>query len=195
MASRAQQQNPFTPLNAVTGIAGILFGIIVGYIIGAGQGQPVITPAAAAPAAQEAQATVVNEGELQAYKNILASDPKNLQANLTLANKLYDAGRYGEAIPYYEQAAAIDGKNVNISTDLGTALFYVGRVDDAVVQLEKSLAIDPKHGQTLFNLGIVRRDGKKDAKGAVEAWERLLSVAPDYPEADRVRTLIAQSRT
>src|SRR5262245_61448865 len=185
------QPNPFTPLNAITGIAGILFGIIVGYIIGAGQLQPVPSTAPAQPA----QAAVVTDAELQAYRNVLAADPRNLQANVALANKLYDAGRYAEAIPYYEQAVTIDMKDANLSTDLATALFYVGRVDDALAQLEKSLAIDPKHAQTLFNLGIVRRDGKKDAKGAVEAWERLLAVAPGYAEADRVRALIAQART
>ena len=111
-----------------------------------------------------------------------------------LANKLYDAGRYAEAIPYYQQAFALDAKNVNVSTDLGTALFYAGRTDEALTQFDTSLAIDPSHAQTLFNLGIVRRDGKKDSRGAVEAWERLLNVAPDYPQADRVRTLIAQAK-
>ena len=68
------------------------------------------------------------------------------------------------------------------------------QLDDALKQLETSLAIDPKHAQSLFNLGIVRRDGRKDAKGAVEAWTRLLEVAPDYPEAARVRTLIQETK-
>src|SRR5262249_2128541 len=113
------QPNPFTPLNAITGIAGILFGIIVGYIIAAGQLQP--APTAAPAPAQPAQASVVTDAELQAYRNVLAADPRNLQANVALANKLYDAGRYAEAIPYYEQAVTIDMKDANLSTDLATA--------------------------------------------------------------------------
>jgi cytochrome c-type biogenesis protein CcmH/NrfG len=194
-----QNQNAFSALNAVTGIAGVLLGVIVGYIIGVGQAAPGAATSAAAsvtPAAPSTPAvsTVVNEAELQAYRDILASDPKNVKAAVELANKLYDAGRYAEAIPYYQQAVALDPKNANANTDLGTALYYAGRPDDALVQLGKSLEVDPKHGQTLYNIGIIKRDAKKDPKGAVEAWERLLRVNPDYPDAARVRTLIAETK-
>jgi tetratricopeptide (TPR) repeat protein len=197
---RTQQRNSFSALTAVTGVAGILFGVIVGYILGAGQAGPSLQVAGAAPAPVQAaapagQATaLVTDAELQAYRDILARDPKNVKAATDLGNKLYDAGRYAEAIPYYQQAYTIDPKNVSVSTDLGTALYYAGRADDALAQLERSLEADPTHAQTLFNIGIVKRDGKKDGKGAVEAWQRLLEVAPNYPEAARVRSLIAETK-
>jgi Tfp pilus assembly protein PilF len=192
------RENSFTALNAVTGIAGVLLGVIVGYIIGANQGpgMPSLTSSpAAAPAAESAPATAVaNDAELQAYRDILKNDPKNLQATVQLANKLYDAGRYAEAIPYYQQAVQLNPKDANVSTDFGTALYYAGRTDEALAQLEKSIAVDPSHGQTLFNIGIIKRDGKKDPKGAVEAWQRLLQVDPNYPEAARVRALISETK-
>jgi tetratricopeptide (TPR) repeat protein len=192
---RRQQRDSVTAFTAVTGVAGVLFGVIVGYMLGVNQG----TAGAAAPvAAQTAVAApaagVVNEQELQAYRNVLASDPKNVRANVEIANRLYDAGRYGEAIAYYQQAVTLDPKDVNVSTDYATALYYAGRVDEALAQFDKSLSIDPKHGQTLFNLGIVRRDGKHDLKGAAEAWERLLAANPNYPDSARVRTMIEESR-
>jgi cytochrome c-type biogenesis protein CcmH/NrfG len=191
---RAHQPNPFSGLNAVTGIAGILFGIIVGYIIGAGNAQPVGTVAAGPASQTSPHAHLVDEGELQAFRNILKDDPKNIRAAVQLGNKLYDAGRFDEAIPYYRQGLAGDPKDVNVSTDLATAIYYAGRPDEALTQIERSLSLDPEHGQTLFNLGIIRRDGKNDRRGAVEAWERLLKLHPDYPEAARVRTLIAETR-
>lgn len=189
--------SPFSPMNAVTGAAGIFLGIIVGFVIGAGQAQPG-APLSAATAPNDAihapAATVVNEAELKAYRDILANDPTNVKAATELGNKLYDAGRFADAIPAYQQALALDPRNVNVSTDVGTAMYYAGRVDDALKQLEKSLEIDPSHAQTLFNIGIIRRDGKKDVKGAVQAWEQLLKVAPGYPEASKVRQLIEQTR-
>ena len=198
---RTQQQKSFSALTAVTGIAGILLGVIVGYIIGAGQAgafpQVAGTAMAESPggAAPVAQATaVVTDAELQAYRDILTRDPKNAKAATDLANRLYDAGRYAEAIPYYQQAHALDPKNVNVSTDLATALYYAGRPDEALVQLERSLEADPRHAQTLFNIGIVKRDGKKDGKGAIEAWRRLLEIDPNYPDAARVRSLIAETK-
>jgi tetratricopeptide (TPR) repeat protein len=185
-----RHRDSVTALTAVTGIAGVLFGVIVGYLLGVSQRETGPLPVAAATTTA-APAAVANEQELQAYRNILASDPKNMRANVELANRLYDAGRYTEAIPYYQQAFAGDPTNVKVSTDLATALHYAGRSDEALAQFDKSLAIDPKHGQTLFNVGIVRRDGKHDPKGAIAAWERLLGSVPDYADAGKVRTMIA----
>jgi tetratricopeptide (TPR) repeat protein len=187
-----QINQTFTPLTAVTGVAGVLFGLIVGYLLGAGAGPGAVQPVAAAPAAQTAAVPIVNEQELQAYRNILAGDPKNLRANVEVGNRLYDARRYAEAIPYYQQAIAIDARNINVSTDLATALFYAGRADEALAQFDRSLQIDPKHAQTLFNIGIVRRDAKQDRKGAADAWRRLLDANPAYPDAPKVRSMIAE---
>jgi tetratricopeptide (TPR) repeat protein len=195
MADR--HRDSITPLTAVTGIAGVLFGVIVGYMLGVsrtGAGSLPVTATSAASAAPSATA-VVTEQELQGWRNILATDPKNVRANVELANRLYDAGRYAEAIPYYQQAFTLDPKNVSVSTDLATALFYAGRPDEALAQFDRSLAIDPKHGQTLFNIGIVRRDGRNDPKGAIAAWEQLLASVPDYPDAAKVRSMIAELRT
>lgn len=173
----------------------MLFGVIVGFLLGVSQREAGPLPVVAASPAATAPVAVVNEQELQSYRNILASDPKNARANVELANRLYDAGRYSEAIPYYQQAFRVDPKNVNVSTDLATALYYAGRADDALAQFDTSLAIDPKHGETLFNLGMVRRDARNDPKGAIAAWERLLTSVPDYPEAGKVRTMIAELKT
>lgn len=188
-----------TPLTAVTGLAGLLFGVIVGYMLGISQTGaaplPVAASSAASSAAASAPAALVNEQELQGYRNVLASDPKNARANIELANRLYDGSRYAEAIPYYQQGLAGEPKNVSVSTDLATALYYAGRHDEALAQFDRSLAIDPAHGQTLFNVGIVKRDGKHDPKGAIAAWERLLAAVPGYPDAGKVRTMIAELRT
>ena len=182
-----------TPLTIVTGVAGVMFGIIVGYMLGVSQTSAGSTPVAAASAqTAAAPAAVANEQELMAYRNVVTSDPKNVRANVELANRLYDAGRYPEAIPYYQQAFALDSQNVSVSTDLATALYYAGRADEALAQFDKSLALDPKHAQTLFNIGIVKRDAKNDPHGAIAAWERLLANAPDYPDAPKVRTMLTE---
>lgn len=191
-----RHQDSVTPLTIVTGLAGVLLGVIVGYMLGVSQQSVGSSAVAAAPAQTTAAApAAVNEQELQAYRNVLASDPKNVRANVELGNRLYDAGRYAEAIPYYQQAFALDSKNVSVSTDLATALYYAGRADEALAQFDKSLALDPKHAQTLFNMGIVKRDAKSDPQGAISAWERLLANAPDYPDAPKVRTMLAELKS
>jgi len=158
---------------------------------------PVVTPVPPqqAPASTGAPGGgLLDERAVQTLRDILARDPKNVQAVIQLGNLYYDAGRYAEAVAPYRQALALDASNVNVSTDLGTALYYSGRPDEALDQYEKSLAIDPNHPQTLFNQGIVRLDGKQDAARAVQSWEKLLATNPDYPERARVQQLIDQTR-
>jgi tetratricopeptide (TPR) repeat protein len=127
-------------------------------------------------------------------RDIVAKDPRNYKAAEQLGNMLYDAGRYAEAVPVYQQAFVQDARNINLSTDLGTALWYSGRADEALAQYEKSLAIDPSHGQTLFNRGIVYRDGKQDLPQAIQSWERLLASNPAYPERTKVDQLLEEAR-
>jgi cytochrome c-type biogenesis protein CcmH/NrfG len=190
-------------LAIISAIAGTLFGIIIGYLIATQQGVnasgivtvPAATTAAAPSAAPASNGPALNEQELQAYRDILKNDPKNVRAATELGNRLYDAGRYPEAIVYYRQAFASDPKNINVSTDLATAMWYTGDADGALAQFQQSLAIDPTHAQTLFNLGIVKSQGKNDNKGAVEAWEKLLASNPGYPEAERVRRLVSDAKT
>lgn len=179
----------------VNAAAMLLVGGLSGYILALqGRGaSPSAAPAAAANVAT-APAPMADEGQLRAYREILARDPKNVAAAIGAGNLLYDAQRYSEAIGYYQQAFAGNPSDINVSTDLGTALWYTGRADDALAQYQESLAINPTHAQTLFNVGIVRNDGKHDHAGAVEAWEKLLASNPAYPDATRVRSMIADAR-
>ena len=193
--------HPHTDTNrgllAASCVASALFGVIVGYVLAGGTAPapaPVTYAAPAAAGQVTPVASIVTEADLQPYRNILASDPKNAAAATALANKLYDAGRYAEAIVYYQQAFGLHPKDVNVSTDLGTALWYAGRPDDALAQYQKSLAIDPAHAQTLFNQGIVRLEGKQDAVGAIQAWQTLLTKNPAYPDADKVQSLMKEAQ-
>jgi cytochrome c-type biogenesis protein CcmH/NrfG len=179
----------------------LLVGALAGYVLSLGTaGRPAAvtsassTTSAPAPTAGAA-AGMVDEVALKAYRDILARDPKNFQAAVSAGNMLYDARRYEEAIPFYQLAMSANGTDVNVSTDLGTALWYTGRADAALAQYSVSISIDPKHAQTLFNMGIVRSDGKKDYAGAVQAWEALLSTNPSYPNAANVRSMISDAKS
>ena len=173
-------------------IAAGIAGLLAGYVIAAQGSRGGATIAPAAPAA--AAAPVIDESELRAYRDILARDPRNVTAAVKAGNLLYDAQRYPEAITFYQQAYALNPRDINVSTDLGTALWYAGRPDEALAQYDKSLAIEPAHAQTLFNVGIVRADGKHDYPGAIAAWDNLLKSNPTYPDVAKVRALMTDAR-
>ena len=190
MRERYEAPNQYSWI--VYAAAVIIVGGLAGYVLSLQGGQP--SASAGVPAAATAATPIVDESELRAYREILTRDPKNAQAAIKAGNLLYDAHRYVEAIGFYQQAFAVAPKDISLSTDLGTALWYVGRADEALAQYEKSLAIDATHAQTLFNMGIVRSDGKHDYRGAIAAWETLLKTNPGYPEVMKVQSLIADAR-
>jgi tetratricopeptide (TPR) repeat protein len=99
----------------------------------------------------------------------------------------FDAERYNDAITWYEAAIALNPSDPNVSTDLGVAYYYTNQPDKAVAQFEKSLSVDPKHTKTLLNLGIVKAYGKQDLKGAADAWQQVVSLAPESPEGQAAK--------
>lgn len=181
----------------VFAVAGICFGIILGWVIGTQQASrrnaaqvqlQQSAPAASATAGDAAaggtrQPPALDEGKVQSLLTIIKSDPKNVGAHVQLANTYFDAERYPDAIKWYEEALKLDPKNPDASTDLGVSYYYSGRTDDALKQFENSLQINPKHAKTLFNKGIVLAFGKRDLQGATDAWQQVVQLAPGTPEA------------
>jgi cytochrome c-type biogenesis protein CcmH/NrfG len=176
------------------GICGILFGVMLGWVIGSQQaGRRAATPVplqqsapAPAPAGDQAAARTpppLDEGKVQSLQTIIKSDPKNAGAYIQLGNTYFDAERYPDAVKWYEQGVQLDPKNPDASTDLGVSYYYSGRTDDALKQFENSLKLNPKHAKTLFNKGIVLAFGKRDFAGAREAWQQVVQLAPGTPEA------------
>jgi tetratricopeptide (TPR) repeat protein len=176
----------------VFAIAGMCFGIILGWVIGAQQAgnraaAPAVASAPAAGAGSARQAPPLDEAQVQSLMTIIKSDPKNVGAIVKLANTYFDAERYPEAITWYEQSLQLDSKNPDVSTDLGISYYYTGQVDRALKQFEHSLSVDPRHTKTLLNQGIVLAFGKQDLKGAEAVWKQVIALAPDSPEAQAAR--------
>ena len=163
-------------------VSGAFFGLLVGWILGSQQGRPVVP--GAAPAAQAApQPAGTTAAPPRALQATADANPSDAATRVALGNVYFDAERYAEAIRWYEAAIAIDPGNVNASTDLGVAYYYSNQADRALAQFDHSLSIDPTHAKTLLNMGIVRAFGKQDLAGAVEAWQKVVEVAPGTPES------------
>jgi cytochrome c-type biogenesis protein CcmH/NrfG len=175
------------------GVAGIFFGLVVGWVIGSQQaasprasGAP---QAASAPADQQQNQAVVplDEARAAALRSTAERDPKDAATRVQLGNMYFDAGRFEDAARWYEDALRVNPRDPDVSTDLGIAYYYTNQADRALRQFEHSLSVDPRHSKTLLNLGVVRAFGKQDLKGAAEAWQQVLDLAPDSPEARAAR--------
>ncbi|MFN7915900.1 MAG: tetratricopeptide repeat protein [Vicinamibacterales bacterium] len=176
------------------GIAGVVFGLLSGWVIGSqqavmrGGAAPVAASApASAPAAAAPTAPVLDQNKVNALSSVAQQQPTNPQPRIDLGNLYFDSERYADAIKWYGEAFKLNPKDVNVSTDLGVSYYYTNQPDQALAQFEESLKIDPKHTKTLLNQGIVRAFGKQDLAGAEQAWQQVIQIDPNGPEGQAAK--------
>ena len=175
----------------------LVLGVALGYLFrGSASSVPQV---AAAPQnigvqVENTQAQTALQLSVAPLLEAVNRNPADYDALVKLGDIYYDAQQFPSAIPYYERALAIHPENPDVRTDMATAYWYTGNADKALAEMETSLAYKPGHPQTLFNLGWVKWQGKADAKGAVEAWQKLLKTNPDYPQKQQVEQHIAKAK-
>jgi cytochrome c-type biogenesis protein CcmH/NrfG len=127
----------------------------------------------------------------------LKNNPNDTGLLTQVAALYHTTHRFKEAAGYYKRAVAIDPNNVAFRTKLAASLYRSGDIDGAIAQLNKALTYDSKDANALFNLGMIKLQGKGDGKGAVAAWRQLLKSNPDLsPERKTtVMKLMADAMT
>ena len=188
-------------------VMGLLGGFIIGYFTGnsraANQSPPVIAaaipmplPGAAPTQMPQNPGTLPNTVEAQArmFSNlqIVAREPKNLDAWKQLGNDYFDSHEPQKAVDAYAKALELEPNNADILTDQGIMYRELMAYDKAIANFEKSAKLDPKHVQSLFNMGIVYSQDLKQNEKAIKAWNRVIEIAPASQQATQARAGIAE---
>lgn len=118
----------------------------------------------------------------------LKKDPNNTDLLDQVGAIYHSTHQFKEAASYYDKAVRVDPKNVAMRTKLAISLFRSGDVDGAIAQLNRALSTDPKDANALFDLGMIKLQGKQDSKGALAAWQQLLKSNPQL-SPDRKATV------
>jgi tetratricopeptide (TPR) repeat protein len=182
----------------------LLAGVAGGWLFRGSRPADAAVPAASAnavPASTGANAQPTPE-QMRKMADVAASplleklkgDAKNPDVLANVGNIYYDAQQYPQAIDYYRRALQIQPADAAVRTDMATAIWYAGDADTAIAEFNKSLSYEPTRANTLFNLGIVKWQGKMDIPGAVAAWQKLLEANPNYEGKEKVQELIAQAK-
>ncbi len=167
---------------------------IMGWIIWV-ERPSVTTSSGVTPSEASQDVTVVTALDQDRVGELISTaeaDGQDVESRILLAGLYFDSHRFGQAIPWYEEVVALMPDDVRASTNLGISYYYVGSPERAVEQLERSLEIEPTHAQTLISLGVVKAFGLEDLDGASAAWQRVLEVAPDGPEAVAARDALSR---
>jgi cytochrome c-type biogenesis protein CcmH/NrfG len=162
-------------------------------IVGVPAATPAPTPStSAAPVADPSQLKAMADTHAAPLLDQLRSNPKSPDLLASIGNVYYDTQQYPIAVEYYTRALKLKPSDAAVRTDMATAYWYMGNADAATAEFNQALAYEPKNPNTLFNLGIVRWKGKKDASGATDAWKRLLAANPNYEGKDKVEQMLAE---
>jgi cytochrome c-type biogenesis protein CcmH/NrfG len=181
----------------------LLVGITGGWFLRSGQTPPNASakPVDPAPPATNAQpaaqapdpARLKQMADQQAAPLLskLNADPNNPDLMISVGNVYYDAQQYPAAVDYYSRALRSRPSDAAVRTDMATAYWYMGNADLAIAEFNKALTYAPNNANTLFNLGLVKWQGKHDAAGAIADWKKLLAADPNYEAKDKVEQMLA----
>ena len=119
----------------------------------------------------------------------LKTNPNDSSLLVQVGAIYHTTHRFKEAADYYSRALDTDPKNVPVRTKLASSLYRSGDIDGSITQLNRALNYDPKDENALFDLGMIKLQGKSDPKGALAVWQRLLKSNPQL-SADRRATVL-----
>jgi len=168
-------------------IVGLLGGYLIFSISNAGkteQANIAVPTGAASPADY-------NQRIAQAEK-IVAQEPKNLRAWISLGNDYFDTQQSQKAINAYGKALEIEPDNPNVLTDQGIMFRAVGWFDKALVNFERANKIDPNHLQSLYNEGLVYVVDLKQPEKAAKYWDKYLKLDSSSPTAIQIKGMMEQ---
>jgi cytochrome c-type biogenesis protein CcmH/NrfG len=119
----------------------------------------------------------------------LGRNPRDRGALAALASLYFEAGKFAQAIPYYERALALEPNDPQMRTDYAAALHGAGDDARALAQLETVLGKHPGDPDALFDTGVVANALGRRAQ-ATTAFKTFLRVAPQNARASDARAAL-----
>lgn len=175
---------------AVALIVGLLGGFLVFSISSVGKNQQTATVIPAGAGSPTDYVSRIAEAE-----KIVAKDPKNMNAWLSLGNDYFDTEQAQKAIHAYGKVLEIEPNNPNVLTDQGVMFRKVGWYDKALANFEKAQQLDPKHLQSLYNLGVVYAVDLKQPEKSGPIWKKYLQLDPNSPTAAQIKSMMISPPT
>jgi lipoprotein NlpI len=134
------------------------------------------------------------EQRIAIAKQLVAQNPKDVQAWISLGNDYFDSKQQQAAIDAYAKALELDPKNPDVLTDQGVMYRDLGQYDKALANFLKANQVAPTHMQSLFNAGVVYAYDLKDSKRAEETWLKVIANDKSGRFAAQAGTAIADLR-
>lgn len=120
-----------------------------------------------------------NPGAIQAFRQLIAHYPYEIEAYLRLGYLLRGQARFEEAINVYRQALVIDPDAKDIFNALGFLYSYGGRYSEAVAAHERYVQLAPQEPNAYDSLGLSYIEAGRYAE-ALSIFNRALALNRDF---------------
>ncbi|HEX4111208.1 MAG TPA: tetratricopeptide repeat protein [Stellaceae bacterium] len=131
---------------------------------------------------QEAQrhhrAGRLNEAE-QAYRQILAREPRQAHALHSFGVLASQTGNFDTAVELIGRAIAVQGEVAIYHNSLGVALYRQRKFDDALASADRAVAIRPGYADAFYTRGNILNRLQRPAEAAA-SYERALAIDPNH---------------
>ncbi len=178
-------------------IAGLCFGVAVGYFVFRAVLPPESLAEVVASSGMSTASTIgldsesefppLDESQVRKLEADAEASPDDPKLAARVGELYMDAGQFAEAVPWLEKAVELGPRDVHVRNHLALSYLNQGNMEGAVGSFEQTLAIDPNHPPSLLGLGRIKLYLQQDIDGGLAMWQKLMAVAPSSEEAQSVR--------
>lgn len=114
-------------------------------------------------------------------RQVLAANPRQIDAHNMLAAIGARAGRFDEALRHLDESVRLNPSDARAHSNRGVALRKTGRDAEAVDAFRQAVRLQAGYAEAHFNLGNALRDTGQ-AAAALESYQRAVTLRPEVPE-------------
>lgn len=122
------------------------------------------------------------EEALALCRQVLASDPNNVEALNLAGIATFHIGSAVEAVDLLQTAVAIQPAHAETQNNLGNVLAALGRFGEAGTAYRAAIDADPKYADAAFNFGVLMEARGQTAE-ALASYLRTVDLAPKHAGA------------
>ena len=129
-------------------------------------------------------------GAIEKYKQVLAADPENMQANYQLAYSLFSSGKGTEGIPYLNKVVKTNNSFTGPAYELMGSIYDAARQPQQAIDAYKAgIQLKPDYQPLYFNIGLAYFRAAKYAD-AEQAAINAIKLDPKHANSQRLYGLV-----
>ena len=163
----------------IIGLVGLIIGFIGGNIYSLYKAGS-MGPRQSSTSSSSQSISMDQSGRMLALEREVEKNPNSLAAWLELGNIYFDTGKFQESIQAYSKYLSLNPNDANVWVDLGVMYRRNGNPAEAISSFDKAIELDPRHEQAHFNKGIVQFYDLGDRDSAMQTWQELIQINPNF---------------